>query len=229
MAVPLAFDKPRTLHFGIADYRTLEAALGRPMGAVLAQLQQVSLTAITNALYVGLKHEDPTLTERGVINAFDAYLDRGGRLAPLATALAEAFVESGLLRDEADPEASTLDPGCVELDRLRRLRYGMKTARLLEEASGGIGIGGLYEHMGTLGVNAIVLGLWLGLKHEDAALTPNLTVKLLERYLRDQGGSLRTIGTLVRRAIADTGVFKNDENTLTDDDAGSAEGNAPAP
>lgn len=225
MPVEVQFDKPRTLQFDVPSYRALESAMGgKPMGQVIGHLSQVSVNAIAASLWAGFKHEDAALSERDVVNAFDDYLERGGKIGVVAKALGEAFEQSGLLRDEKEPDESAVDVGSIELDRQRRVKFGMKAVRMLEEAMGGMGIAGIYEHVGTLGVNALVMALWLGLKSEDKDITPNLTVKLLDRYLQN-GGSLRTVAVVVRKAIEATGIFKNDE-ALVDDEEREGNGKA---
>lgn len=217
--VSLQFDKPRTLHFDVPTFRDLENARGAtPLGIVIQQLSQVSLGAFIATLWAGFKHEDPSLTEADVERALVAFIDGGGRLGTIGTALNDALLESGLLRDDTSDPADTSTT--ITLDKPRQIQYGLRAVRLMEDSLGGLGVGGVDQHIRNLGVNALAIAVWVGLKAEDKNLTLNLTIKLLDTYLQN-GGSWKALGSVVRRAIEATGLFKNDELDLSSD----AEGN----
>lgn len=217
--VSLQFDKPRTLHFDVPTFRDLENARGAtPLGIVIQQLSQVSLGAFVATLWAGFKHEDPSLTEADVERALVAFIDGGGRLGTIGTALNDALLESGLLRDDTSDPADTSTT--ITLDKPRQIQYGLRAVRLMEDSLGGLGVGGVDQHIRNLGVNALAIAVWVGLKAEDKNLTLNLTIKLLDTYLQN-GGSWKALGSVVRRAIEATGLFKNDELDLSSD----AEGN----
>jgi hypothetical protein len=218
--VSLHFDKPRTLQFDVPTFRALENALGgKPMGVIIEHLSQVSLSAFIATLWAGFKHEDPSLTEADVERALVAFIDGGGRLGTIGTALNDALIESGLLRDP-DPETAGDDITTITLDKPRQIKYGLRAVRLLEDALGGVGLGGVDLHIRNLGVNTLAVAVWVGLKAEDKNLTLNLTVKLLDTYLKN-GGSWKTLGGVVRRAIEQTNLFKNDALDLSGDTEGN--------
>lgn len=218
--VSLLFDKPRTLLFDVPTFRSLENAMGgKPMGVVIEHLSQVSLGAFVATLWAGFKHEDPSLTEADVERLLVAYIDNGGRLGAIGTALNDALMASGLLRDDdSDPAAADLTT--ITLDKPRQVKYGLRAVRLLEDSLGGLGVGGIDSHIRNLGVNVLCVAVWVGLKAEDKNLTLNLTIKMLDTYLQN-GGSWKALGSVIRRAIEDTGLFKNDALDLSTD----AEGN----
>ncbi len=83
-------------------------------------------------------------------------------------------------------------------------------------------IGLVVQQLGQLGVTALTMALWAGLKHEDRALSPGLVTKMLETYIAD-GKSLRRLGRALNDAIEETGLFKADDGTDPED----AEGNEP--
>lgn len=101
----------------------------------------------------------------------------------------------------------------VDFDRSRVLFYDLAAIRDLEAAMGGQPLGVVVTQLANLGVNALVLALWAGLKHEDRAITPNLVTKRLETYLRD-GKPLRALADGINDALEECGLFK----TAADED-----------
>jgi hypothetical protein len=105
MAVPLTFDKPRELKFDLRAIKDLEANMGgQPLGAVVTQLGQMGITAMTMALWAGLKHEDKTLSPNLVTKMLETYIQKGGSLRVLGRALNDAIEETGLFRSDTDEE-----------------------------------------------------------------------------------------------------------------------------
>jgi hypothetical protein len=104
----------------------------------------------------------------------------------------------------------------ILLDKPRRLRFDLDALKDLEAAMGAMPLGTIHSQLGKLGLTAVCLALWAGLKHEDATLTPKLTTKILQSYLQG-GGSISTVIETVSTAIDECGLFH----------AEGAEGNAP--
>lgn len=103
--VPIQFDKPRNLKFTLPALKELEANLGgQPLGAILQLLSQVGITAITVALWAGLKHEDKTLNPNLVTKMFAEYIANGGRTKPICDALSAAIDETGIFKTDSDDE-----------------------------------------------------------------------------------------------------------------------------
>jgi hypothetical protein len=103
VSVPIQFDKPRELKFDLRATKDLEAAMGgQPLGAIVLQLQQVGVTAITTALYHGLKHEDKGLSVPLVTKMLEQYITNKGSLRKLGRALSDAIYETGLFKTEAE-------------------------------------------------------------------------------------------------------------------------------
>jgi hypothetical protein len=99
-AVSVVFDKPRSLKFDLAAIKDLESAMnGQPLGAIVQQLGQFSVTALTLALWAGLKAEDRTLSPNLVTKMLQAYLDQGGELRVLMDAVSEGIQQSGLFSE----------------------------------------------------------------------------------------------------------------------------------
>jgi hypothetical protein len=105
----VTFDRVRTLKFDIRATRDLETACGgRPLGLILGDITNFGITAISKALWVGLKHEDPTLTESLTLKLFDRYVTDHKSLRELIRALSDAMEETGLFQtDEPEPEAAS--------------------------------------------------------------------------------------------------------------------------
>jgi hypothetical protein len=112
MAVTIEFGgQARELFFGLKEVKELEIQLGGiPIGAVMNQLAQVGITAMTAALYVGLKGEDKTLNPNLITKMLDDYIrpvNRGGegkRIKVIADALSEALDETGLFKGPEEDE-----------------------------------------------------------------------------------------------------------------------------
>lgn len=99
----------------------------------------------------------------------------------------------------------------IELDKTRTLKYGIGAVRDLEQALGGKPLGDLIRDLSRLGINALVIALLHGLKHEDSALNINLVIKMLDRHL-EAGHSLQPLYDAVSEAIEKTGVFRTHED-----------------
>ena len=98
----------------------------------------------------------------------------------------------------------------VEFDKPRQLHYDLAAIRDLEQALGGQPLGTIIQSLSNLGVNAMVLALWAGLKHEDRAITPNLVTKRLESYLKN-GGKLSVLADAISNALDECGLFTADD------------------
>jgi hypothetical protein len=106
MAVEIEFGgKVRELFYGIKELKELENRLGAiPMGAVMTHLSQIGISAITAALYVGLKDDDKSLTPNLIDKMLDDYIrpveagGEGKRIKVLADALSEALDATGLFK-----------------------------------------------------------------------------------------------------------------------------------
>ena len=109
----------------------------------------------------------------------------------------------------------------IALDKKRELHFDIRACRELE-AQLGKPLGSVLQDITNFGVNAIVVALWAGLKHEDKALTLGLTEKLFSTYVKDKK-SLRVLIRKVSDALDETGLFQKEEDTVEDD-----EGNVPA-
>jgi len=103
----------------------------------------------------------------------------------------------------------------VEFDKPRALFYDLAAIRDLEQALDGRPLGAIIQQLANLGVNAMVLALWAGFKHEDRAITPNLVTKRLEAYLRE-GKRLSVLADAVSDALDECGLFRTDS---TDDES----------
>jgi hypothetical protein len=103
--VSIDFDKPRQLHFDLRAIKDLEATMnGAPLGAIVQQLQQIGVTAITTALWAGLKHEDKGLSLSLVTKHLEKYIKDGRSLRKLGRAINDAIDETGLFKSDADEE-----------------------------------------------------------------------------------------------------------------------------
>ena len=107
----------------------------------------------------------------------------------------------------------------IDFDKPRQLHFDLAAVRDLEATLGGKPLASIINDLSQLGVNALVMALWAGLKHEDRALNPKLVERMLSTYITNKK-SLRILGRAVNDALEETGLFRNE-----DDEA--SEGNAP--
>ncbi len=94
--------EPRTLYFNILRLAELERLLGGRSVLACIQNQEylTSVNFLVKAYWVGLKHEEPGLTENRVANMIGAYLESGeenSSLSKLMLTVFEAIQKSGLL------------------------------------------------------------------------------------------------------------------------------------
>ncbi len=100
----------------------------------------------------------------------------------------------------------------IEFDKTRNLKFDLAAIRDMEAVLDKP-LASVIGDITRLGVNATVVALWAGLKHEDKSLNVNLTTKMLERYLQ-AGGKLRPLARGIDAALDETGLFKNEDDEL---------------
>jgi hypothetical protein len=109
----------------------------------------------------------------------------------------------------------------IEFDRSRSLMFDLAAIRDLEQQMDGQPLGRIVNQLANLGVNALVLCLWAGLKHEDRTLTPAGVTKRLETYLK-KGGKLRPLADGLNSALEECGLFSgNSDGDEGKDDEGN--------
>lgn len=101
----------------------------------------------------------------------------------------------------------------VTLDKPRTLLFELGDIRDLEKALDGRPLGSVLRDLSQLGINALVLCLYYGLRHEDRGLSIKLVEKYIGEHLRN-GGSLAPLYDALPKALDETGLFR------TGDDAG---------
>lgn len=102
----------------------------------------------------------------------------------------------------------------VELDRTRNLHFDLEAYQDLERAMAGQPLGDVIRNVQSVGLSALKFMLWAGLKHEDSALTPSLTNKMIDRHLK----SGKPIGVLINAiadAVDESRIFKTAEEELS--------------
>jgi hypothetical protein len=111
----------------------------------------------------------------------------------------------------------------IEFDKPRLLKYDLAAIRDLEVQMDGEPLGVIVNRLANLGVNALVLALWAGLKHEDRTITPHLVTVRLDTYLK-AGKPLRALADGINDALEESGLFKT-----ASDEAAEAEAGRPTP
>lgn len=104
----------------------------------------------------------------------------------------------------------------IRLDKVRQLKFDIRACRELEQQLGKP-LGVILQDITNFSVNAMVIALWAGLKHEDKVLTPGLTEKLFISYVNDKR-SMRVLIKRLSEAMDETGLFQKDEDVVEDDE-----------
>jgi hypothetical protein len=82
----------------------------------------------------------------------------------------------------------------------------------------------VHQLLSQVGITAITVALWAGLKWEDKTLNPNLVTKMLADYI-EKGGRMKPIIDALSQALEETGLFKTGDEDDADEDG---EGNGKA-
>ena len=97
----------------------------------------------------------------------------------------------------------------VDLDRPREVKFDIKAVQQLEQQLGKP-LGLVLTDIQNFGVSAIITALWLGLQHEDKALTRGLTEKFFTSYVTDKK-RIRLLIRTISEAMEATGLFQTDD------------------
>ena len=76
---------------------------------------------------------------------------------------------------------------------------------------GGKPLASILHDLSLVGINALVIALYHGLKHEDVTLNTSRLMKILEAHV-DGGNSLQPLYGAVSKALENTGVFRTTED-----------------
>jgi hypothetical protein len=111
--------------------------------------------------------------------------------------------------------------------KTRDLFFGIKQLRELERSLGAVTIpmGDVMYQLSRIGMNAITVALYIGLKDDDKSLTENLVEKMLDQYIRPiaaggDGKRIKVIADALSEALDATGLFRTAEEAEA-----TAEGN----
>lgn len=99
----------------------------------------------------------------------------------------------------------------IELDRTRHVQYGLASIRELENSLDGKPLARIINDLRSMGIDALIVSLYHGLKKEDPTLNVNLLLKIIQKYM-DDGNSLQPLYRAVSKALDDTGVFRTSED-----------------
>jgi hypothetical protein len=102
----------------------------------------------------------------------------------------------------------------IELDKTRHIHFDIASIRDLEAMLDGRPLSTIISDITRLGINAITVALYTGLKHEDRGLNINLVTKILDSHITRAKGSgknqLRVISRALSDAIEEVGLFEDD-------------------
>lgn len=96
-SVEIVLDKPRRLRFDLPAVEDLEHAYGdKPVGQLVTDIANFSITGIKLALWAGLKHEDKALTPNLVRKMMTTHIESGKAISDLVEPLNRAILASGM-------------------------------------------------------------------------------------------------------------------------------------
>lgn len=99
----------------------------------------------------------------------------------------------------------------IELDKPRNLLFELSDIRDLEKALDGRPLGSVLRDLSQLGINALILCMYYGLRHEDRGLSIKLVEKMVSEKLRN-GGSLGPLYEALPKALDETGLFRSGDD-----------------
>lgn len=115
--VPIKLDRERKLKYTINSLVDFEESVGMPVVQVaMNPFLMASFRMIRAFLWVGLKWEEHKLTPERTGALIQQFLDEGGDLKVLSTAIEDALLESGVIRrdDAAEDGAGEAYEGNVQ-------------------------------------------------------------------------------------------------------------------
>lgn len=114
--VPIKLDRERKLKYTINALVDFEESVGMPVVQVaMNPFLMASFRMIRAFLWVGLKWEEHKLTPERTGALIQQFLDEGGDLKVLSTAIEEALLENGVIRRvDDDDEKSEENEGNVQ-------------------------------------------------------------------------------------------------------------------
>jgi hypothetical protein len=102
----------------------------------------------------------------------------------------------------------------IQLDKTRRLRFGINSICDLEELLEMpiMEIVPVLQDTSKMKIQFIRGMLWAGLRHEDEDLTPRKCGAIIDDYL-EGGGTLEDLFGKVSKAFTSSGLFKSEEDS----------------
>lgn len=100
----------------------------------------------------------------------------------------------------------------IQLDKTRNLRFGMRANKLIEKTLNIKSVTRLFKEDEEISTEEIATIIWAGLAHEDATLTPDDVIDLI-----DDHSSFTKIMPIVMQAFAEAftdGVENNSKNVV---------------
>lgn len=94
----------------------------------------------------------------------------------------------------------------LDLDRPRKLRYRIPDLRDACRRLGGLTISALLDRLGQLDLDAVLIVVWAGLRHEDKRLTPERVEELVQDQV-DKGVSVAALVLQLTEALNLSGII----------------------
>lgn len=116
MFTSFEFEGGRRLRYDIAAIQDLENNTGKPLASIIRDLQNVGIGTLITAIWVGLKHEEPSLNPNLVRKRLEKHIAAKKPLSPLFRAVSDAIEASGVFAGEDEDEVDAARPPAATPD-----------------------------------------------------------------------------------------------------------------
>ena len=99
----------------------------------------------------------------------------------------------------------------IDLDRPRKLKFGIAELRDLQRRLGERGILQIAERLRSLDLETVVLGYWVGLRRDDPRLTPDGVETILQAQVSSGRLLADLVGPLSDAIAAGAGLVRAEE------------------
>jgi hypothetical protein len=105
VSVTLELDgKQRELKFDLKAIKALEGSTGKPLGRLVNEVQEMSVSAMIEFLWAGFQHEDRGMTHNLATKLLESYVAKGRGVSEIGRAINDAVMASGLFKTPDEEE-----------------------------------------------------------------------------------------------------------------------------
>jgi hypothetical protein len=93
--IPIDLDRSRSVKIDYGALRQIQTMLGKPIGRVFRDMQELSLEDIEIVLWQGLRHEDRQLKRDDMARLLGKFFESGKDIGDVLSVLNDALMQSG--------------------------------------------------------------------------------------------------------------------------------------